>query len=277
MFSIEGPDRRKEEERVRSEGRLPPGQSLTLKFPVLHYGPVPPFNPATWNFRVWGEVETEKEWSWEQFNKLPRSRVEMDIHCVTRWSKFDTAWEGVSVGTLVKAGLIKPKPQACYVMEHAEYGFTTNLPLEVVLSDNFLMASAHVAHNCRLGDGVILANGVLLAGHVTVDNRAFISGNCVVHQFVRIGESVIGAFVVGPPLPTFDLEREEMRKYYEARYQAGFDFAYVIPAMSKAVQAAGRVIRSESFSAISVNTFATVEPGWACTTGVPASPPHAPR
>ena len=141
MFNFKGPDRRKEEERIRNEMRLPPGQSLTLKFPVLHYGPVPPFNPATWDFRVWGEVEQEKAWTWEEFNRLPRSRVLMDIHCVTRWSKVDTLWEGVSVRTLVEQGLIKLKPTAQYVMQHAEYGFTVNLPLEVVLQENFLLAT----------------------------------------------------------------------------------------------------------------------------------------
>jgi|SRR5687768_10506801 len=94
MFSsFEGADRRKEEERVRAEGRLPPGQALTFKFPVLHYGPVPHFNPATWDFRVWGQVEEEKQWTWDEFNKLPRAKIQMDIHCVTRWSKFDTVWE----------------------------------------------------------------------------------------------------------------------------------------------------------------------------------------
>ena len=141
MVLFEGPDRRKEEERVRSEGRLPPGQALTLKFPVLHYGPVPPFKPATWDFRVWGEVEEEKRWTWDEFNQLPRTKVKMDIHCVTRWSKFDTVWEGVAVSTLVSSGLIKIKPNAKYVMQHAEYGFTVNLPLDVVLADNFLMAT----------------------------------------------------------------------------------------------------------------------------------------
>jgi DMSO/TMAO reductase YedYZ molybdopterin-dependent catalytic subunit len=141
MMLFEGPDRRKEEERVRSEGRLPPGQSLTLKFPVLHYGPVPPFNPATWDLRIWGEVEAEKRWTWEEFNHLPRTKVRMDIHCVTRWSKFDTEWEGVSVKTLVDQGLIRIKPNAKYVMQHAEYGFTVNLPIQVVLADNFLMAT----------------------------------------------------------------------------------------------------------------------------------------
>ena len=141
MFMFEGPDRRKEEDRVRKEGRLPPGQSLTLKFPVLHYGPVPPFNPSTWDLRIWGEVEQEKRWTWDEFNKLPRSKMVMDIHCVTRWSKFDTLWEGVSVKTLVDQGLIKIKPTAKYVMQHAEYGFTVNLPLEVVMQENFLMAT----------------------------------------------------------------------------------------------------------------------------------------
>ena len=141
MFEIEGPNRRKEEHRMIEEGRLPPGQSLTLKFPVLHYGPVPAFNPATWDFRVWGEVEEEQQWSWDEFNKLPRSKIKMDIHCVTRWSKFDTVWEGVSVKTLVNQGILKIKPNAKYVMQHAEYGFTVNLPLSVVLQDSFLMAT----------------------------------------------------------------------------------------------------------------------------------------
>lgn len=141
MFNFEGPDRRKEEERIRKEKRLPPGQSLTLKFPVLHYGSVPPYNPATWDFRTWGEVEQEKHWTWEQFNQLPRTKVIMDIHCVTRWSKADTLWEGVSVRTLVEQGLIRIKPAAQYVMEHAEFGFTVNLPLVVVLQENFLLAT----------------------------------------------------------------------------------------------------------------------------------------
>lgn len=141
MFSFEGPNRRKEEDRVRSEGRLPPGQALTFKFPVLHYGPVPHFNPATWDFRVWGLVEEEKTWTWDEFNQLPRTRIEMDIHCVTRWSKFDTTWEGVSVKSLVDSGLIKIKPEVTHVMQHAEYGFTVNLPLEVVLQENFLLAT----------------------------------------------------------------------------------------------------------------------------------------
>jgi DMSO/TMAO reductase YedYZ molybdopterin-dependent catalytic subunit len=141
MFQFEGFDRRKQEEQVRAEGRLPPGQSLTQKFPVLHYGPVPAFTAATWDFRVWGEVEEEKRWSWDEFNQLPRSKILMDIHCVTRWSKFDTTWEGVSIKTLVENNFFKIKPTATHVMQHAEYGFTVNLPLEVVLQENFLLAT----------------------------------------------------------------------------------------------------------------------------------------
>ncbi len=139
---VDNPFRRREDEkRVREEGRLPPGQSLTNKFPVLHYGPIPPFNPANWDFRVWGEVEQERRWNWEEFNRLPRVTLVMDIHCVTRWSKFDTEWEGVSVRMLVDQGFIRLKPAARYVLQHAEYGFTVNLPLDVVLADNFLLAT----------------------------------------------------------------------------------------------------------------------------------------
>ncbi len=133
--------RKEEEDRVRGEGRLPPGQSLTQKFPVLHYGPVPPFNAAAWDFRIFGQVEEESTWTWHEFNQLPRTTLVMDIHCVTRWSKFDTQWEGVSVRTLVDEGLIKPLNNARFVIQHAEYGFTANLPLEVMLQDNFLLAT----------------------------------------------------------------------------------------------------------------------------------------
>lgn len=133
--------RREDEHRYALEGRLPPGQWLTNKFPVLHYGAVPRFDPANWDFRVWGEVEEEIRWTWEQFQQLPRTKLVMDIHCVTKWSKFDTSWEGVSVRTLVEQGYIKPKPEARFVLQHAEYGFTTNLPIEVVLADNFLLAT----------------------------------------------------------------------------------------------------------------------------------------
>ncbi len=133
--------RRSEEERMRREGRLPPGQSLTQKFPVLHYGPVPVFDPARWDFRIWGEVVEPRRWTWGEFAQLPRRRLVLDVHCVTRWSKFDTVWEGVAVRDLVDAGLIGLRPAARFVVQHAEHGFTVNLPLEIVLAPNFLLAT----------------------------------------------------------------------------------------------------------------------------------------
>ncbi len=141
MFNFTHPNRTEEEKRLIKENRLPPGQALTLKFPVLHYGPVPAFNPATWDFRILGEVEEARQWTWEEFNRLPRTKILMDIHCVTRWSKADTVWEGVSVKALVDQGILRLRPAAKYVLQFAEYGFTVNLPLEAVLQDNFLLAT----------------------------------------------------------------------------------------------------------------------------------------
>ena len=128
-------DRHDLEKQMEKEGRLPPGQSLTNKFPVLHYGGIPDFDPQTWRFRIWGEVEDEISWSWEEFNQLPKTEVLLDIHCVTKWSKFDTVWKGISLGRLVQEGILKPKPSAAHVLQHAEGGYTTNLPVEVILQD----------------------------------------------------------------------------------------------------------------------------------------------
>lgn len=134
-------DRREEEEKLRRQGRLPPGQSLTRGFPSGQYGPVPAFNVESWDFSIFGEVEETLCWNWESFNRLPRSTLKIDIHCVTRWSKFDTQWEGVAVRRLVEEGILRLKPEAHFVIEHCENGFTTNLPLEVVLAPNFLLAT----------------------------------------------------------------------------------------------------------------------------------------
>lgn len=133
--------RREKEQNMQQSNRLPPGQSLTEKFPVLHYGPVPKADLSNWTLRIFGAVEEEIVWSWEEFNKLPRTSITMDLHCVTRWSKFDTPWEGVSLGQLVREGFIKLRPEAQYVIQHCEYGYTTNTPMELVLQDNFLLAT----------------------------------------------------------------------------------------------------------------------------------------
>jgi DMSO/TMAO reductase YedYZ molybdopterin-dependent catalytic subunit len=91
--------------------------------------------------RIFGEVEEEKRWSWEEFQELPRTKLVMDIHCVTRWSKFDTEWEGISIRALVDQGFISLKSSANHVLQHCEYDFTVNVPLDVALADNFLLAT----------------------------------------------------------------------------------------------------------------------------------------
>jgi len=133
--------RRNLEGKLSKEGRLPPGQSLTVKFPVLHYGPVPPFDPTSWEFKVWGEVDQEVTWTWDEFLKLPRTKIKIDIHCVTRWSKFDTEWEGVSLQALVQQEIIKVKQSAKFLLQHCDYGYSTNMPISVAMSDNFLLAT----------------------------------------------------------------------------------------------------------------------------------------
>jgi DMSO/TMAO reductase YedYZ molybdopterin-dependent catalytic subunit len=145
--------RKQLEQEVEAMNRLPPGQSLTNKFPVLHYGPTPHTDLKTWDFRVFGLVEEEKMWNWQEFNELPRTKIMMDLHCVTRWSKFDTNWEGVSVKTLIDEGFIQPKPEAQFVVQHCEYGYTTNTPLELILQDNFLLATHYEGQPIPLEHG----------------------------------------------------------------------------------------------------------------------------
>ena len=129
------------EEKMRKAGRLPPGQVLTQKFPILHFGLVPVFDPQNWDFRLWGEVESPVTLTWEEIQQLPRTKTKMDLHCVTRWSKLDTEWEGVALQTFVDDGILQLKESARYLIQHAENGFSTNLPLEIAFSDNFLLAT----------------------------------------------------------------------------------------------------------------------------------------
>ncbi len=134
-------ERKRLQERHRREGRLPPGQSLTLKWPVLHVGKIPEFDPDTWRFTVTGLVERPCELTWAELQALPRVRVTADFHCVTTWSKFDNIWEGVAVRTLIE--LAKPMPEARFVIQHCEGGYTTNTPLEDLLRDDVLLADGH--------------------------------------------------------------------------------------------------------------------------------------
>ena len=136
-----GDERRQKEKQMRQEGRLPPGQSLTLKWPVLHYGSVPHFDPAKWDFRVWGLVEQPMKISWEEFGRLPRAHSRSDFHCVTRWSRFDNEWDGVAFREILLR--VKPNPKAHYVLVHAEQGFTANVPLADLDRDDVLLATHH--------------------------------------------------------------------------------------------------------------------------------------
>jgi len=138
---FEGNERKALEQKMKSEGRLPPGQSLTLKWPVLHYGSVPRFDPERWDFKVYSLVEAPLRWSWSEFNALPKVTTHSDFHCVTRWSRFDNDWTGVSFREILSR--VKVKPVARFVFVHAEQGFTANIPLADLDRDNVLFATHH--------------------------------------------------------------------------------------------------------------------------------------
>ena len=99
--------------------RIPPGQYKTDKFPVLHYGSVPRTDLSTWDFRVWGEVDSPFSLTWDQFKALPRKTVDTDIHCVTRWSKLDTTWEGVPIQAVLEQARSTAKRNPCRVTRRA--------------------------------------------------------------------------------------------------------------------------------------------------------------
>jgi len=123
------------------KGRIPPGQTVTGGFPVLHYGAVPAMGLGDWRLRLFGEVETEVELDWEQFSALPTIQVTADIHCVTGWSKLDTVWEGVSTTELLHHFRLTPK--AGHVLVHAPGGWTANLPLDDFGATNVLLAHTY--------------------------------------------------------------------------------------------------------------------------------------
>lgn len=136
-------ERKRQEQARREDSRLPPGQSLTLKWPVLHEGSIPAFgkNNEEWSLEVGGQVENSFRIDWKEFRTLPRKRVREDFHCVTTWSKFDNEWEGVPFREIHERA--QPKAAAKFVMVQAFGGYTTNVPLEDLLRDNVLLADAH--------------------------------------------------------------------------------------------------------------------------------------
>lgn len=135
------PDRKAEEEARRQDGRLPPGQALTLKWPVLHEGAVPKFDAASWDLEIRGLVDSPFTVTWEEFKALPRKRITADFHCVTTWSKFDNEWEGVPFTVIAEKARIQPA--AKYVVIRGEGGYTTNAPLEDLLREDVLLADWH--------------------------------------------------------------------------------------------------------------------------------------
>jgi DMSO/TMAO reductase YedYZ molybdopterin-dependent catalytic subunit len=133
--------RSKAEDKVRAAGydpaRLPPGQYLTEKWPVLHAGDIPSVDLATWRLRIFGLVDQEISLDYEQLRALPAAEVTTDIHCVTRWSRFDAGFRGVRWREL--AALCGPQAPARFVVAHAEQGFTANLPLAALEDDTAMV------------------------------------------------------------------------------------------------------------------------------------------
>ncbi|UFJ39493.1 sulfite oxidase-like oxidoreductase [Brevibacillus humidisoli] len=121
--------------------RLPPGQVLTDRFPILHEGDVPTYDLDTWTLRVFGEVEQEKVFSFTDLMALSQTQSVCDIHCVTRWSKFDTQWEGVRFTELLD--VVQVKPTAKYVMLYGDHDYTANLPLRELMGEGILLAHTY--------------------------------------------------------------------------------------------------------------------------------------
>ncbi len=126
---------------LERRNRVPPGQKATNKWPVLHFGGVPKIDEAKWTLRVFGLVEQERTLSFEDFSRLPAIRVLSDIHCVTRWTKLDNIWDGVSTGALKE--IVKLLPEARFVIVHGAPAYTTNLTVDDFFQPDVLLATSH--------------------------------------------------------------------------------------------------------------------------------------
>jgi DMSO/TMAO reductase YedYZ molybdopterin-dependent catalytic subunit len=122
--------------------RIPPGQTRTEKWPVLHYGEVPDYGDLSkWDFRIYGLVERPLRVDWKTFAEMPRATVRSDIHCVTTWSRLDNLWRGPSTRSLMER--VGVKPEAAFVIAHCEFGFTANVPMDHFADDDALVALTH--------------------------------------------------------------------------------------------------------------------------------------
>ena len=126
---------------IERANRVPPGQKVTGRWPVLHFGKVPKIDKAKWTLRVFGLVEQERVLTFDEFRRLPETRVLSDIHCVTRWSRLDNAWEGVSTDALRES--VRVLPEAKFVIVHGAPAFTTNLTLDDFFQTDVLLATMH--------------------------------------------------------------------------------------------------------------------------------------
>jgi DMSO/TMAO reductase YedYZ molybdopterin-dependent catalytic subunit len=140
LFGDDG-GRREKEKKARAEERLPPGQSLTIKWPVLHAGGVPRLDEAKWDFRIDGMVEEPLRLTWQEFRGLPQVQVTSDFHCVTRWSRLDNRWKGVLFTEVLKR--VKLRAGAEHVLLLAEEGYTANVPLQDLERPDVLFAFEH--------------------------------------------------------------------------------------------------------------------------------------
>lgn len=136
-----GSDPATQEMREDGRERLPVGQYLTKKWPVLSYEPTPKFDPAKYRFKVSGAVAEPFELTWDELQALPRVQLTTDFHCVTTWSRYDNAWEGVHIREILQRA--KPLPEAKFVMAHSFTGYTTNMPLADLDDDDVIIAFTH--------------------------------------------------------------------------------------------------------------------------------------
>ncbi|MEN8041516.1 MAG: sulfite oxidase-like oxidoreductase [Actinomycetota bacterium] len=144
-------NRRDLERRGISADRLPPGQYHTDRFPVLHAGSIPDVDLATWDFTIDGLVAEPARWTWDEVRAMPSKEITTDIHCVTKWSKFDTTWSGISVLDIWDR--IQPSDDATHVMIKAYHGYTANLPIADFLAEANLFADTYAGEPLTLEHG----------------------------------------------------------------------------------------------------------------------------
>jgi DMSO/TMAO reductase YedYZ molybdopterin-dependent catalytic subunit len=125
-----------------AKDRLPPGQYLTSDFPILSAGPTPQIKVANWNLALQLCGSLLRKWSWAEFEALPQTTVKTDIHCVTKWSKLDTTWQGVTFEDLLKAAGLAEPPEP-YVMVHCDGGYSTNVPVKDLLGGKGMIVTRY--------------------------------------------------------------------------------------------------------------------------------------